>query len=164
MLFRSDDGDIVNYVAVFHDLSDMKLKDKKIEHQVYHDGLTGLPNRILAMDRLGVSISHASRTKTKVAIFSIDLDNFKKINDFLGHTQGDMFIQSVADRLVALYKQEDTIARLGGDEFLIMVDDVSDEREMVELADRLLDAFREPFFVKGHELFRSEERRVGKEC
>ncbi len=150
---KGDDGGIVNYVAMFHDLSDMKLKDDKIEYQVYHDGLTGLPNRILAMDRLGVSISHASRTETKVAVFSIDLDNFKKINDFLGHTQGDMLIQFVADRLVALCKEEDTVARLGGDEFLLLVDEVSDELEIVELAEKLLSAFNESFMVMEHELF-----------
>jgi len=149
---RDDDGKIVNYVAVFHDISDMKLKDEQIEHQAYHDALTGLPNRILIQDRLSVSISHAHRAKSKVAVLFLDLDNFKDINDSLGHALGDMLIQSVAGRLSALYREEDSVARLGGDEFLITVVDVEDEREVVELAERLLSTFDEPFTIKGHEL------------
>ena len=150
---HNDVGELTNYVAVFHDISDMKLKDEQIEHQAYHDALTGLPNRILVADRLGVAIAHAKRAGTKVAVLFLDLDNFKKINDSLGHSLGDMLIQSVAKRLLGEFRDADTIARLGGDEFLIVVENVADEREVVELADRLLRAFDESYIIKGNELF-----------
>jgi diguanylate cyclase (GGDEF)-like protein/PAS domain S-box-containing protein len=150
---RDEAGTVSHYVAVFHDISDMKLKDKQLEHQAYHDALTGLPNRILVLDRLSVAISHANRTGTKVAVLFLDLDNFKKINDSLGHARGDMLLQAVAQRLVDLYGEESTVARQGGDEFLIMVVDVHEEREVVSLAERLLQAFDKPFVVKEEELF-----------
>jgi diguanylate cyclase (GGDEF)-like protein/PAS domain S-box-containing protein len=150
---KDDSGEVSNFVAVFHDISDMKLKDEQIVHQAYHDSLTGLPNRVLVLDRLSMAISHANRTDTRIAVFSIDLDNFKKINDSLGHARGDMLIQAVARRLLDLYRDEDTVARLGGDEFLVMVVDIHEEREVAELAERLLRAFDEPFVIKGQELF-----------
>lgn len=150
---RDDSGQPVNYVAVFHDISDIKLKDKQIEHQVYYDALTGLPNRVLVLDRLSMAITHASRTGSKVAVLFLDLDNFKKINDSLGHARGDMLLQAVAERLLGLFGSEDTVARQGGDEFLIVAVNVHEEREVVDLAERLLRAFDEPFHVKGHELF-----------
>lgn len=150
---READGEISHYVAVFHDISDMKLKDEQIEHQVYHDGLTGLPNRILVLDRLSVSISHARRKKNMVAVFYLDVDDFKDVNDSLGHAQGDRLIQAVAQRLMAMHREQDTVARLGGDEFLVMCVDVEDEHEVVQQAERLLSVFDEPFMIKGHELF-----------
>lgn len=150
---RDDDGEIANYVAVFHDISDMKHKEEQLAHHLYHDGLTGLPNRVLVLDRLNMAISHANRTGTKVAILFLDLDNFKKINDSLGHAQGDTLLKAVAERLVALYRDEDTVARQGGDEFLVVVVDVHEEREVVDLAEGLLRVFEEPFVLKGQELF-----------
>lgn len=149
---RNDEGEVINYVAVFHDISDMKLKDEQIEHQAYHDALTGLPNRALARDRLGVAISHARRDETKVAVLFLDLDNFKNINDSLGHARGDLLIQQVAKRLLQGFEDADTVARFGGDEFLLIVPDLGKEREVVELANRVLQSFDEPYFVDDHEV------------
>jgi diguanylate cyclase (GGDEF)-like protein/PAS domain S-box-containing protein len=145
-------GSVVNHVAVFHDISDMKLKDEQIEHQAYHDALTGLPNRVLAQDRLSVAIAHAKREGARVVILSLDVDNFKKINDSLGHSLGDELIQKVAARLKDHCLEADTVARLGGDEFLILLEHVEDEREAVDLAERVLRAFDAPFYVGEREL------------
>jgi len=148
---RDEKGDVTNFVAVFHDISDMKLKDEQIEHQAYHDALTGLPNRVLAQDRLSVAVAHAKREGTKVVVLSLDLDNFKKINDSLGHSLGDTLIQEVAGRLKRQFRDADTVSRLGGDEFLILLEHVEDEREAVDMAERVLSSFEEPFGVNGHE-------------
>lgn len=149
---RDASGEVVNYLAVFHDISDMKLKDEQIEHQVYHDALTGLPNRILAQDRLSVAIAHARREGTRIVVLSLDLDNFKTVNDSLGHSYGDALIQEVANRLMERFRDADTVARLGGDEFLILLEHVEDELEAVELAERALGAFSIPFYLDGNEL------------
>jgi len=149
---RDAAGSVVNHVAVFHDISDMKLKDEQIEHQAYHDALTGLPNRVLAQDRLSVAIAHAKREGARVVILSLDVDNFKKINDSLGHSLGDELIQKVAARLKDHCLDADTVARLGGDEFLILLEHVEDEREAVDLAERVLRAFDAPFYVGEREL------------
>lgn len=148
---RDRNGEPTNYVAVFHDISDIKLKDKQLEYQAYHDALTGLPNRVLAQDRLSVAIAHAKRESSRVVVLSLDLDNFKKINDSLGHSLGDALIQEVAERLKNQFRDADTVARLGGDEFLILLEHVEDEREAVDLAERVLRSFDEPFSVNGHE-------------
>ncbi|QGY38867.1 EAL domain-containing protein [Pseudodesulfovibrio cashew] len=149
---RDENGKVSNYVAVFHDISDMKRKDKELEHQAYHDALTGLPNRALAHDRLTMAIAHARRENTKVAILYLDIDDFKKVNDQLGYSAGDVLIQEVADRLSTQFRDADTVARLGGDEYLILAEHMEDEREVVELADRVLLSFDEPYLIHGQEL------------
>jgi diguanylate cyclase (GGDEF)-like protein len=140
-------------VAVFHDITDMKLKEEQITHQAYHDALTGLPNRFLAKDRLTMSMTNAKRKKTKVAVFYMDLDNFKHVNDSLGHPLGDLLLQQVAQRLLTLVREEDTVARLGGDEFQIIAIDISSVEEVINMADRLLQGFSNPFRIETHELF-----------
>lgn len=150
---RDEGNHVTNYVAVFHDITDMKLKDEQIEHQVYHDALTGLPNRVLAQDRLQVAISHAKRANTNLLVLFLDLDNFKKINDSLGHAVGDQLLQEVARRLQAHYQGGETVARLGGDEFLVVVEDVMDDRMVAEVTDQLFRAFDDPFMVGSHELY-----------
>lgn len=149
---KDQDGTVSNYVAVFHDISDMKLKDKQIEHQAYHDALTGLPNRALAHDRLSVAITHAKRDGSSVVVLFMDLDNFKKINDSLGHSLGDMLLKKVGSRLKRFFSDADTIARLGGDEFLIIIEGVGQEREVANLAERALAVFDAPYLIRGEEL------------
>jgi len=149
---RDENGDVSHYVAVFHDISDMKLKDQQIEHQAYHDALTGLPNRALAQDRLGVALAHAGRDKTKVAVLYLDLDNFKNVNDSFGHAKGDVLIQEVAKQLQIHFKNADTVARLGGDEFLLIFEEVGSEHEVAEIAEKVLRAFDAPFFIYDQEV------------
>lgn len=148
-----ENGAVSQYVAVFHDISEMKRQEERLVHQVHHDLLTGLPNRILANDRIEVSIAHVKRSGTKLAVLCLDLDNFKNINDSLGHAWGDKLLLQVANRLVGQVREEDTVARLGGDEFLILVAAVTSEETVIDLAGRLLSSFVAPFNVDGNDLF-----------
>ena len=145
--------EVTHYVAVFHDITDMKMKEAQITHQAYHDALTGLPNRFLAKDRLTMSMTNAKRKRTQVAIFYMDLDNFKHVNDSLGHPLGDVLLQQVSERLLTLVREEDTVARLGGDEFQIIAVDISSIDKVIDLADRLLQGFSSPFKIDTHELY-----------
>lgn len=150
---KGENDEVVNYVAVFHDISDMKLKDEQIEHQAYHDALTGLPNRTLALDRLGVALTHAKRENGKVGVLFLDVDNFKKINDSFGHAQGDVLIQEAARRIDRLFGELGTVARLGGDEFLIILEHLENERQAVAYAESLLELFVDPYVIRGSEVF-----------
>lgn len=143
---------ITNYVAVFHDITDMKLQEEQIRHLAYHDALTGLPNRLLAMDRLHMALVKARRKQAHVAVFYMDLDNFKTINDTLGHPVGDVLLQQVGQRLMAQVREEDTVARLGGDEFQIIGADLGSEDEAIALVNRLVKGFAAPFRIESHEL------------
>jgi len=142
-----------HYVGVFHDVTEMKRQEEHIAHQAYHDALTGLPNRLLAFDRIKVSIAHVKRGGTKLAVLFLDLDNFKNVNDTLGHEWGDRLLLQVANRLAANLREEDTVARLGGDEFLVLVAAVASESVVIELVKRLLHSFALPFTVAGSDLF-----------
>ncbi len=145
-------GEVTNYVAVFHDITEMKLNEDLITYQAYHDALTGLPNRFLALDRLTMNLNNAKRKQTQVAVFYMDLDNFKHINDSFGHPVGDVLLQQVADRLLKLVREEDTVARLGGDEFQIIGAHISSEDEVVDLANRLLQGISKPFLIETQKL------------
>ena len=147
-----ENGEVTNYVAVFHDITDMKLNEELIKYQAYHDALTGLPNRSLALDRLTMALTNAKRKKTQVAVFYLDLDNFKHVNDSLGHPVGDVLLQQVAERLLSLVREEDTVARLGGDEFQIIGGHITSENEVIDLANRLLRGIASPFQIDTHEL------------
>jgi diguanylate cyclase (GGDEF)-like protein len=145
--------EVTHYVAIFHDITEKQKQEERILHQAYHDALTGLPNRALAYDRIGVSLAHVKRTGTKLAVLFLDLDNFKNVNDSLGHQIGDTLLLQVANRLVSLVREEDTVARLGGDEFLILVAPIASEEMVIDLVKRLLQSFVAPFHVGGAELF-----------
>ena len=148
-----ENGEVTHYVAVFHDVTAVKRQEEQIVHQAYHDGLTGLPNRSLARDRIEVSLAHVKRGGTRLAVLFLDLDNFKNVNDSLGHEWGDKLLLQVANRLVSQVREEDTVARLGGDEFLILVAAVATDEVVVDLAKRLLHSFASPFNVDGNDLF-----------
>lgn len=150
---RDANGTVTHYVGVFHDITELKLQEERIIHQAYHDSLTGLPNRRLAMDRIEVSIAHVRRGGTKLAVLILDLDNFKNINDSLGHACGDALLLQVTNRLVAQVREEDTVARLGGDEFLLLVAAFADEEAVIAIIERVMKSFKAPFRIDGHEYF-----------
>ena len=125
----------------------------EIEHLAYHDPLTGLPNRPLLLDRLIVALARAKRTDRRIAVFFIDLDRFKEINDSLGHTAGDSLLKLVADRLNGLMRQQDTLARFGSDEFALIVHDLDQVEHAAHLAQRYLDTIRLPYIVNEVEIF-----------
>ena len=124
----------------------------RIRHMAYHDPLTGLPNRLLLKDRLGVALSQALRRQDLVAVLFLDLDGFKQVNDRLGHEMGDRLLQEVAARLRRLTRSGDTLARLGGDEFVMVLVDLLRPEDVVAAARKILVAMREPFVLLGQGL------------
>lgn len=124
----------------------------RISHQAFHDPLTDLPNRVLFCQRLTAALARADRQGHRVAVMLLDLDRFKTVNDSLGHDHGDRLLRIVATPLRAVLRTEDTLARLGGDEFTVLLEDVADESEATEVAERLLSTCREPFFIDGNEV------------
>jgi diguanylate cyclase (GGDEF)-like protein len=128
-------------------------RTREIEHQAFHDKLTGLPNRALFMDRLTCALTKASRSGLGTAVMFIDLDNFKLINDSLGHDKGDLLLITVADRLSECVRAGDTVARLGGDEFTLLLEGVESTSRAEEVADRILAALRKPIPVGTSEIF-----------
>ena len=131
------------------DVTDRKVIQQRIQHLAYHDNLTGLPNRSLLQDRLAHSIARAERTNRKVAVLFIDLDNFKNINDTLGHDVGDELLRQVSGRLKECVRAEDTIARQGGDEFIVLLDGLDDGRGASLVAQKILNALRKAFVLGG---------------
>ncbi|MEZ5589330.1 MAG: EAL domain-containing protein [Gammaproteobacteria bacterium] len=123
-----------------------------ITHLAYHDPLTNLPNRQLLIDRLTTALTQAKRSQRKLALLFIDLDNFKTVNDTLGHAQGDALLRMIAQRLIACVRESDTIARLGGDEFIILLNDIQAAEDVSRVADKLLQAISEPVCLQEHEL------------
>ena len=132
-----------------------KLRRQSLElhHQAHHDDLTGLPNRTLFKDRLSQAIISAKRHDSKFALLFIDLDQFKKINDTLGHHIGDHVLIEAALRLQNCIREEDTIARLGGDEFTIILKDVNNLQDISNIAQKIINDMKEPIPIKGHELY-----------
>jgi diguanylate cyclase (GGDEF)-like protein/PAS domain S-box-containing protein len=135
------------------DITDRRTAQELMEYQAYHDVLTGLPNRLLFRDRITVALAHARRTHRAAAVMFLDLDQFKLVNDTLGHTIGDGLLQAVASRLVQCVRAEDTVARMGGDEFTVLLSDIGDRRAAATVAQKLLDMVGRPVMVESHELF-----------
>jgi diguanylate cyclase (GGDEF)-like protein/PAS domain S-box-containing protein len=123
------------------------------DHQAHHDALTSLPNRVLFNDRLGHAIKKAERNSKELALFFIDLDRFKQINDSIGHDVGDMVLDVVAKRFTSVMRKEDTLARLGGDEFTVIIEDLSSGEEASILAEKLLASLVEPIHMGEHALY-----------
>ncbi|MEY8214494.1 MAG: EAL domain-containing protein, partial [Colwellia sp.] len=123
-----------------------------IRQHAYYDTLTGLPNRFLALDRLSQMLNEAKRNKEKIAILFIDLDDFKKVNDSLGHEIGDKLLIESANRLSQIVRKNDTVGRLGGDEFIVLLRGLSDDHNAAIIAENSLNTFRKPFAIDGREL------------
>jgi diguanylate cyclase (GGDEF)-like protein len=130
-----------------------ELATVEIEHLAYHDALTGLPNRPLFIDRLIVALAQANRANQKLAVFFLDLDRFKDINDSLGHNVGDALLRSVAERVRRSVREGDTIARFGGDEFTLLIPRVEQIEDAATIAQKIIDMLKIPFVVGEHELF-----------
>jgi diguanylate cyclase (GGDEF)-like protein/PAS domain S-box-containing protein len=135
------------------DITERKALEQQMHHQAFHDPLTGLPNRALFMDRLKDASTRAHRQDSTVAVLFTDLDNFKVINDSLGHKAGDQLLVAVAGRLKAHLRPEDTAARLGGDEFTILAEDVTGVGDMIRMAEQIAEILRPPFALEGQEVF-----------
>jgi diguanylate cyclase (GGDEF)-like protein/PAS domain S-box-containing protein len=147
------DGEIVGAVVTFRNITERRALEQQLHHQAFHDPLSGLPNRALFLNRLEHALTRANRRGTKVAVLFVDLDNFKVVNDSLGHKAGDQLLAAVAERLKACLRPEDTAARLGGDEFTILVEDIASVGEVVQIVDRIADILRPPFALEEQEVF-----------
>lgn len=152
---------VTNYIAFFSDVTDIKRTQEELQYLANHDNLTGLPNRRLFLDRLDQAIKRAKRLHQRMAIYYVDLDNFKMINDSLGHQFGDELLKSVAERLRDIVRESDTVARLAGDEFTVIAENVRDNGEVVSIARKILSSFEAPFEAYGEELEASASVGVG---
>jgi diguanylate cyclase (GGDEF)-like protein/PAS domain S-box-containing protein len=148
-----EDGEVAGAVVTFRDITERKALKEQLHHQAFHDPLTGLPNRALFMDRLEHALTHANRRSSKVAVLFADLDNFKVINDSLGHKVGDQLLIAVAERLKTRLRPEDTAARLGGDEFTILVEEIASVDEVVQIAERVAEILQPPIALEGQDVF-----------
>ncbi len=145
--------DEVYYASMVHDLTKVKHNEEELLHRAYHDPLTKLPNRHLFMDRLEQVVNRAGRKRAKFAVMFIDLDNFKHINDSLGHDVGDMLLKEISRRLVHCARDVDTVSRIGGDEFTIILEGVEKEEEIGIVASRVQERLAEPYSLGGNELY-----------
>jgi diguanylate cyclase (GGDEF)-like protein len=125
----------------------------EVAHLAYHDALTGLPNRPLFMDRLIMAAAQAARSSQKLAVFFLDLDRFKNINDSLGHSTGDSLLKSVAERIRRCIREADTLARFGGDEFTLLIPRMDHVEDAAKIAQKILETLKIPFFISDRELF-----------
>jgi diguanylate cyclase (GGDEF)-like protein/PAS domain S-box-containing protein len=161
--FVSPDGSVFDFLAslrlvtlpdrktlyqwVLRDVTGQKAAQRQIELLAYHDALTGLPNRTLLQDRMGVALENANRHQTQVALMFLDMDNFKDVNDSLGHQAGDVMLQEVGRRLLGCVRKQDTIARNGGDEFVVLLTDLGDLADGAGVARKIVDVLSQPYRV-----------------
>ena len=136
------------------DIHERRLAAEQLLHDALHDALTGLPNRLLLLDRMKRALERSARSPERLfAVLFVDLDRFKNVNDSLGHLAGDELLVQCSQRLGSNCRPADTLARLGGDEFILLLDGISGEADAIRIAERILMQFREPFHIAGHELY-----------
>ncbi len=145
-------GDTRNYIVSAVDITDLKIAHRRMEQLALFDSLTGLANRRLFQDRLEQALQSVRRRGNQLAIFFLDLDDFKRVNDSMGHDAGDMLLLTVAERLKACVRGQDTVARLGGDEFTILLHDVSDPKDMTMIAENILASLKAPIRLNQQEV------------
>ena len=152
---KDDAGKVINYVAMLTDITPRKEAEERIHHLACYDPLTQLPNRRLLQDRLRQALASSTRSGHQGALLFCDLDNFKTLNDTLGHDIGDQLLQQVAQRLLTCVREGDTVARLGGDEFVIVLEGLSENREEAAnqtkiVGEKIMTALRQPYLLAGH--------------
>ncbi len=147
------DPNVRGIVLNTRDIGERKAFEEQLQHQAFHDAITGLANRALFRDRVEHALERLSRDERSVSVLLMDLDDFKTINDSLGHAAGDRLLAEVGDRLRACLRTADTAARLGGDEFAILLEDGGEGAEAAEVAARIMAALEGPFLLEGKEVF-----------
>ncbi|WP_187290200.1 sensor domain-containing protein [Terriglobus saanensis] len=139
------------WLCVAYDITERKHTEEYISHLAHHDSLTGLPSRALLNDRMELALKRAHRNSSKVALMMVDIDNFKRVNDSLGHSVGDNLLISVAQRLQHTIRETDTVARMGGDEFIVLIDDVRSDEEAEKIAEKLVAVMAAPVTINGEQ-------------
>ncbi len=152
VLQQSEAGEALYYIVQIADISDIKQSQQRMEQMAFYDTLTNLANRRLFHERLQKTIEHCVRTNRESALLYLDLDNFKRVNDTLGHQVGDHLLREVAARLKKCVREEDTVGRPGGDEFTILLAEISSPSDAGVVAQKILNHLREPITVSGHPL------------
>ncbi|MES9964787.1 MAG: PAS domain S-box protein [Candidatus Sedimenticola sp. 20ELBAFRAG] len=150
---KNERGDVIRYVSVFSDITAKKQSEERLTHLAHHDALTGLPNRLLFNALLEHTLERVERNGEQVAVLFMDLDLFKNINDSFGHPIGDRLLQLVAERLMSVVRDEDTVARVGGDEFILLLERVGNMQAAATVSEKLLHELHRPFVVDGQEMY-----------
>ena len=149
---KDEEEKLVNHVAIFSDISQIRKSQQQLEFMAMHDDLTQLPNRTYLMEQITHAIHSARRTGDKVAVILLDLDNFKVINDSLSHRVGDLLLKAVGKMLRRSVRRVDTVARIGGDEFVLLVEHVKQEEQLIGLLEKVQQAMAQPYEVEGYKL------------
>ncbi|PTN11979.1 EAL domain-containing protein [Nitrosomonas aestuarii] len=150
---RNTDGSIEYLSTIMRDISERKHFEAELQHQTNHDRLTDLPNRFFLVDRFTSALEYAKRHGEYVAVLFLDMDNFKRVNDNLGHAAGDSLLQQVAQRLKGCFRSNDTVARHGGDEFTIVANDIKNSEDVLRLLQKLRTAFERPIFIGSQNIY-----------
>ncbi len=148
----TDDPAVAGLALNFRDVSERKALEEQLRKLAFHDPLTLLANRSLFWNRVEHALALAQRTRQRVAVMFLDLDNFKNVNDSLGHDAGDRLLQAAAQRLVKSTRPSDTVARLGGDEFAILLEGIAGETDVERIATPISAAFNQPLLLDGREI------------
>ena len=150
---RNEQEDLLYYEGTVEDISDYKQAKDELQWKAFYDTLTGLPNRAMFMEHLGKILKEAKQNHQSFALFFLDLDRFKLVNDSLGHLVGDQLLVAIAERLKNCLRDEDLVARLGGDEFIILLPNIGSLEQATQVADRIKSSFRSPFQLKQNQVF-----------
>ena len=150
-LIKNRRGETTGFRGIARDITERKLQEDKIQYLATHDGLTGLPNRLMFYQMMAHAIQGAKRYRKQFSLFFIDLDRFKIINDTLGHGAGDQLLKEIAIRFKQTLRAVDVVARLGGDEFVVMIDDISDQEQAATVAQKILDVAMKPVLIMSEE-------------
>ena len=141
------------YTVIIRDITEIKKNEEKLKHQAYFDSLTGIPNRTLFLDRSEIALNQAKRSNEALAVIFIDLDEFKELNDTLGHDAGDVMLKAVAQRFINCARKSDTVSRRGGDEFTILMPRIKNIEDAVKLAERILLSNKNAISIKEKMVF-----------
>ncbi|MGF1613194.1 MAG: EAL domain-containing protein [Gammaproteobacteria bacterium] len=150
---RNPDGRIRRYIATYYDITEQKLSEERIYRLAHYDVVTKLPNRLLFVDRLHHALERSKREGMQMAVFFMDLDHFKTINDTLGHPTGDILLQQVAEKLSQCLRRQDTVARIGGDEFTILLENIKDIAAVETVSRKILHTLAKPFCIGEQKTF-----------
>ena len=152
---RNNRNELTHYVGVFADITEIRASQRQLEYMAHHDPLTGLPNRTLLTDRLRQTLQRSERMNAQCALLFIDLDNFKHVNDTLGHAIGDQLLLTVSQQIRRTLRGADTVARLGGDEFVVILDPQDKSLPAGNVAQKIIDALSTEHMIESHEIYAS---------